>query len=282
VADYAVDISVSPPEAGTIKNAATGISWWPSGSKVSISAKPYSGYAFSGWSGDLTGNSKKTSITMNKPRNITAYFSQKGAEFVSPPQTPVGQEGGSINTLYTYSTGGSTSNKKHKVEYRFLWGDGTDSGWLPVGTTSASKAWPAMASYQVTAEAQCADHPAIVPSQSEILRVDICTSNLETLERPDIATGPKNALEGELLHYLIGGSSSDLGHQVRYLVNWGDGTDSGWLDPNEASPSHAWGSLGSYSVRVKARCAIHPCVVSGWSDALSVSISPSISPETHE
>ena len=51
------------------------------------------------------------------------------------PTTPTGPATGSISTSYAYSTGGSTSSLGHAVQYKFDWDDGSDSGWLAVGTT---------------------------------------------------------------------------------------------------------------------------------------------------
>ena len=64
------------------------------------------------------------------------------SETISIPNTPTGPSNGARGISYTFTTGGSSSNYPgHTVQYRFYWGDGTDSGWLPVGTTSASKTW---------------------------------------------------------------------------------------------------------------------------------------------
>ena len=44
------------------------------------------------------------------------------------------------------------------MQYLFDWADGTDSGWLAVGTTSAAHAWPAGGTYNVRAMARCSTH----------------------------------------------------------------------------------------------------------------------------
>jgi hypothetical protein len=79
-------------------------------------------------------------------------------ETISTPNTPSGPTSGYTNISNTYSTEGSTSNLGHDVQYLFDWGDGTGSGWLPVGTTSAQKSWSAPDAYNVTAKARCASH----------------------------------------------------------------------------------------------------------------------------
>ena len=66
-------------------------------------------------------------------------------ESVSDPDTPSGPASGYPGTSYTYTTGGSSSNLGHSVKYRFDWGDGTNSGWLPVGQTFAPSPGPRLA-----------------------------------------------------------------------------------------------------------------------------------------
>ncbi len=95
------------------------------------------------------------------------------AETVSAPTTPTGPASGVISTSYDYSTGGSTSNLGHSVQYKFDWDDGTDSGWLAVGTTTASHSWAAAGTYDVRAMARCADHTAIESLWSTTLAVII-------------------------------------------------------------------------------------------------------------
>jgi len=77
---------------------------------------------------------------------------------VSTPNAPSGAASGTIGTSYTYSTGGSTATSGDTPQYMFNWGDGTNSGWLASGTTSASHSWAAAGTYQVTATAEDAPH----------------------------------------------------------------------------------------------------------------------------
>jgi len=86
------------------------------------------------------------------------------AETVSQPTTLSGQTPGAVNTSYTYTTGGSASSEGDSVQYYFDWGDGTNSGWLAVGTTSAQKSWSSSGTYAVKAKARCSLHPTVVSS----------------------------------------------------------------------------------------------------------------------
>jgi hypothetical protein len=89
-----------------------------------------------------------------------------GSEIVSAPTTPTGPATGSLAVSYAFSTGGATSTLSHPVRYKFDWGDGTDSGWLAQGTTSASHAWSATGAFNVRAVAECATHNDILSTWS--------------------------------------------------------------------------------------------------------------------
>jgi hypothetical protein len=94
-------------------------------------------------------------------------------ETVSVPSSLSGNTGGTTNVSYSYSTGGSTSNSGHSVQYVIDWGDGTNSGWLGVGTASASKSWSSPGTYSVKSQARCSTDTTVVSSWSGSLGVTI-------------------------------------------------------------------------------------------------------------
>ncbi len=96
-----------------------------------------------------------------------------GTETVSAPTTPTGPASGTTGASYDYSTNGSTSSLGHSVQYKFDWDDGSDSGWLAVGTTQASHSWSAAGTYNVKAMARCAEHTLIESLWSATLAVII-------------------------------------------------------------------------------------------------------------
>jgi len=59
------------------------------------------------------------------------------------------------------------------VQYFFDWGDGTYSGWLAAGVTSASHQWTAAGVYTVTARARCGADWLMLSSPSGGLSVSI-------------------------------------------------------------------------------------------------------------
>lgn len=87
-----------------------------------------------------------------------------------------------------------------------------------------------------------------------------------------IATGPASGLVGQAMSYDITGTDPD-NDQVKYLVDWGDGTNqttsmgaSGWT----ASVTHSWSAAGSYNVKAKGIDA--KSAESAWSSPIAVSI----------
>ena len=97
-------------------------------------------------------------------------------ETVSTPSVPTGPISGTTGTGYSYSTGGSTSSYGNSVQYFFNWGDGSNSGWLATGTTSASHSWTTAGTYNITAQARSAPHTSIVSTVSGSLGVAVSAS----------------------------------------------------------------------------------------------------------
>jgi C1A family cysteine protease len=95
----------------------------------------------------------------------------------------------------------------------------------------------------------------------------------ETVSSPATLSGPMNIDTGISHTYTTGGSSSSYGHDVQYLFDWGDGTDSDWLPVGTTSASKWWGLPNTYTVKTKARCATDTSIESGWSEPLSVTVS---------
>ena len=192
------------------------------------------------------------------------------SETVSTPSRPSGPTTGSTGTAYTYSTGAAVDNLGHAVQYNFNWGNGTNSGWLAVGTTSAQKTWTAKGNYTITVTARCATHTSVISSSSTGLAISIGAG--EAVSAPSKPTGPTSGYTGTTYAYSTGGAADNLGHSVQYLFKWGDGTNSGWLPVGTRTAYKSWTSKGSFTVQAVARCATHTSVVSANSTGLPVSI----------
>ncbi len=94
----------------------------------------------------------------------------------------------------------------------------------------------------------------------------------EIVSTPTSLSGPTAGATATLYTYMVGGSASNMGHSVQYLIDWGDGTDTGWLAEGITSASKSWESPNTYVVRAKARCIDHAEVESGWIDPVSVTV----------
>ena len=120
-----------------------------------------------------------------------AVFSK--VETLTAPTKPSGPETGSLNTIYSYTTGGSRSDFGHELQYLFDWGDGTNSGWLAAGITSTSKTWAYSGIYLVKSQARCKSHTSFVSPWSESLSVTIGTPE-KTLPGPATLLSPDGTL----------------------------------------------------------------------------------------
>jgi Concanavalin A-like lectin/glucanases superfamily/Divergent InlB B-repeat domain/Domain of unknown function (DUF2341) len=78
---YQLTTAASPTAGGTIGPASGG--WYNSGSVVSVSSAANSGYAFSGFSGALTGTTTPQNLTMSAPFSVTANFIVSGTYLYS-------------------------------------------------------------------------------------------------------------------------------------------------------------------------------------------------------
>lgn len=77
---------------------------------------------------------------------------------------------------------------------------------------------------------------------------------------------------GRLMFFGTGGAACSNGHSVQHQWDWGDGTYSEWLYIERWY--NTWDSPGTFEVKVRARCAQAPTVVSAWSKPLTVTIPP--------
>ncbi len=70
-AQYTLSISVSPDGSGTVTPTND---TYTEGTEVTLTATPASGYAFDHWSGDTSGESSTTAITIDSDKGVTAHF----------------------------------------------------------------------------------------------------------------------------------------------------------------------------------------------------------------
>jgi hypothetical protein len=97
---------------------------YDAGTVVTVTATPDSGWQFDNWSGDLSGSTNPTTITMNSNKSVTATFSEVGTTGTVGITTVYGStstsgyrrampftmpEDGTITSVTMYHSGGSGS-----------------------------------------------------------------------------------------------------------------------------------------------------------------------------
>ena len=70
---FLLTTSASPTAGGTVSPASG--SYYASGAVVNLVATPQTGYAFTGWTGNVAAERASTTVTMSSPQTVTALFS---------------------------------------------------------------------------------------------------------------------------------------------------------------------------------------------------------------
>ena len=96
----------------------------------------------------------------------------------------------------------------------------------------------------------------------------------ETISTPSTLNGPTSIDTDTNGIYSTSGSSSNLGHAIEYQVDWGDSNFSSWSSGGTYSHTHQYEVSGTYYARVHSRCTTHTSVLSNWSPALAISVTP--------
>ena len=152
-------------------------------------------------------------------RGAILRFSTSTNETISTPSTPNGPTDIGIgpNVLSTFYTGESLSNLDHSVQYFFDWGDGTNSGWLPVGTVGVSKSWTSAGTYQVKAQARCDTDTSVVSKFSSSLAVTVSgTPTSVTLLSPVDGTSYTGCSLYSLPTFTWKADGSSTGYEIQF------------------------------------------------------------------
>ena len=70
---YTLTVTISPAGSGTVTRNPD-LAGYSAGTVVTLTANPGAGYAFSSWSGAVTGTANPTTVTMNSNKSVTATF----------------------------------------------------------------------------------------------------------------------------------------------------------------------------------------------------------------
>jgi uncharacterized repeat protein (TIGR02543 family) len=241
---YVLNVSVSPAGSGVVSRSPEKATY-VYGETVTLTAQPALGYSFSGWSGDGSGTSNPLTVTIDGPKSVTAQFTQNQYVLnvsVSPTGSGVVSRSPEKATYVYGETVTLTAQPKEKYNFTSWSGDVSETNNPYVITIDGNK----------TVTANFVQIP-------------------ETISPPSAPTGPSKGVIGREYVYSTEGALSNLDHLVEYQFDWkGDESDlSPWGPPTQIK---VWPSSGIYSVRVRARCAVHTDIVSPWSSELSVSV----------
>ncbi len=117
-------------------------------------------------------------------KTVTIGQAPPPSHAVSTPNAPTGLSSGQVGELLNFSTGGSTCNQGHSVQYQFDWGDGSPySTWS--SSARASHTYSEAGTYQVKAHARCASVKSITSGWSATKTVNIGETPLPENQRPD-------------------------------------------------------------------------------------------------
>jgi uncharacterized repeat protein (TIGR02543 family) len=240
---YTLTTSVGSSGGGTV--SPSGTNWYNSGQSVQITATADPGYSFSNWSGNLSGSTNPTSITMNGPKSVVANFTQN-----------------QYTLTINISPANSGSVLKNPNKSTYVYGE-------QVSLTATANAGYAFSNW--SGGASGSSNPITITIDGS--KTVTASFTAETISTPSVPTGPAGGVTGVSYTYSTGGSSSNIGHPVEYQFDWkGDGTDvSSW---GAATQSKIWTAAGTFSVRARARCSICTTVLSSWSGSVPVIISP--------
>lgn len=70
---YSLTVNISPSAGGSVSRSPNNTTY-TTGTVVTLTATPASGYTFSGWSGGASGTAASTTVTMNANQTVTATF----------------------------------------------------------------------------------------------------------------------------------------------------------------------------------------------------------------
>jgi hypothetical protein len=228
-----------------------------------------------------------TDITMNNIKVIasifdgsTKYTDETAAADPLPPNaqpptdpiTPIGPSSGFVGITYDFQTTSSEPNGD-SIKYGWDW-DGDDevdewTGFYPSGAMATiSHAFDSTGSYSIKVMAK--DQFGTESGFSTPLSVSISAGDPPDI--PSAPSGTTNGMHGTLYEYSTSSFDPNMGDQISYWFDWGDGSNSGWVGPYNpgqvATDSNIWDEPGSFDVKVKAKDLAGS--ESGWSSITTV------------
>ncbi len=226
------------------------------------------------WTSPGTYEVKVQAVCQNHPDVISAW-SEALSVTISDPAEIIQQPHfvnysptiGGINDDLSFGVLDVSSNLMHALEVQFNWDDGSFSDWIPVISERASEthSWTTGGTYQVKAMARCIEHPSAVSEW--VTFPEMVIAETEEITTPiQIPADEQTADINEWVQFDIPGVTSNMGHLLEYMFDYGDGRTSIWQGYSDQSGKIIrYSEYGDYEVRSQVRCIEHPDVISDWS-----------------
>jgi hypothetical protein len=195
------------------------------------------------------------SVTFSAEQSISIVEETIDTPTIDGPST------GEVGAEYTFTVDGNSS-AGHDLQYFFNWGDGSDSGWIAFGSgvTSAevSHEWGSAGAFGIEVGVRCATHDYL-EAWSDSHAIEISPQPNEELTGPSVESSWDGYIDASNSFTLS--TSSNLGHELEYQVDWGDGSGISWTAFGEGATSvqlsHTWTSSAEFDTVFTARCIEH-------------------------
>jgi predicted heme/steroid binding protein len=172
---YQLTTSANPSSAGTVSPASG--NFYNAGATVQVTATPNSGQQFTGWSGDASGTTNPTTVSMTAPRSVVANFTS-ASQNITVTTNPSGLQITVDGTTYTapqtfqWAPGSShtiaTTSPQGSGSTRYVYASWSDGGAQSHSVTAPSSAATYTANfttqYQLTTSANPSNAGTVTPA----------------------------------------------------------------------------------------------------------------------
>jgi C1A family cysteine protease len=205
------------------------------------------------------------------------YIELGGSNPPNTPNIPNGISTGIAGEHYSFTTSANDPDN-NGLYYLVDWDDGEhimSEGVYPnMAPATLTHSWSVLNQEEFNVRVKAIDVYGFESDWSHSFTIKI------TNNKPDKPLKVQGILRGvpEKEYEFTSLTNDPDGHQIYYLFDWGDGSDSGWIGPfisgDTVNTSHAWISNGQFKIKVKGK-DIHGAE-SEWSDPTSIAMPKNI------
>jgi hypothetical protein len=174
----------------------------------------------------------------------------------NPPTKPTidGPTTGIVGVTYDFTLN-ATDPDENDIYYYVDWNDGTNSGWVgPFGSgvqATISHKYIQTSTYNIRAKAK--DEHGYEGAWSDSFTFIVGENQVPSV--PEINGTTKGKPKIEYTYKLK--STDPNNDDVYYYVDWGDGSNTGWIGPftsgEEISVNHTWAKKGTFKISARAK-----------------------------